>query len=165
MKLKEIFRFPETLLPLSIILGPSIVRSRTIDIQIYDTYFVFGGSRWGNAIFAPFFAMMVETWVLHIILRRKGSFSERWCWVQVITTVISWLAVIVILVVPPGKFVSPNGTYLDYSNYGRHGSSEGTIYLAPLIIFFLNQPIFWIVATIRITSARGGRRHALERTS
>ena len=136
-----------------------------IDIQVYDTFFVFIGSRWGNLFFAPFFMMMVETWVLHIILRRKGRFSGRWRWIQVMTTVIPWLAIVTILVIPRGNFASPHGTYLDYSNFEQGGSIEGTIYVAPLIVFIVSQLVFWVVAIIRIISARSGHHRALEKIS
>jgi hypothetical protein len=157
MRLKEVFRFPETLLPLSVLLGPLIVGKTTIDIQLHDTYYIFGGYRWGNAFLAPFFSIMVQTWVLHIILRRKGLLSNRRRWVQVLTTVISWLAILVILAIPAGNFISPAGIYL-YSNFGWVGSTIGAaIYSAPWLLFVFGQLNFWIVATIRLISGRGAR--------
>jgi hypothetical protein len=142
---------------LAILLGPLIVGRTTIDIQLHDTYFVFGGNRWGNVFFAPFFSMMVQTWVLHIILRRKGLFSNRRRWIQTLTTVISWLAILIILVIPPGNYISPDGIYL-YSKFGWVGSILGVaMYSGPLLVFVFGQLSFWIVATIKIISGRGAR--------
>ena len=152
MRLKEVFRFPETLLLLSILPGLVIVWQKTIDIQIHDTYFVFGGSSWGYVFFA-----VIHSWVLHTILRQRHLISSRWRWIQVSTTVICWLAILTMLVVPSGNWIFLEGLYL-YSHLGWVDSVVGIVArLAAVILFILSQLIFWIMATIRLISGRGER--------
>ena len=131
MKLKQLLRFPEILLPLSLLAGLPVVIHKTIDIQLHDTYFVFGGVGWG--------------------------YSNRWRWVHVSVVVICWLTILTMLVAPSRNWISLEGLYY-YSQYGSVYSAAGIIArLAALIIFILGQLIFWIVATIRLISDRGAR--------
>jgi len=147
MKLKSLFRFPEILLPLSILLGPQVVINKTIDIQLHDTYFVFGGSSsWGIVFFA-----LIVTWVFHVIVRQEKLFSDQLRWVQVSITVICWLAILAMLVVPYANWIFVQGLYHNYSDFRWIESPGGVAArLAVLIVFILNQLIFWIIATIKI---------------
>lgn len=162
MKMKGLLRLPEALLPVSILLGPLIIGKRTIDIQIHDTYFVFVGSRWGNVFFAPFFSVILVTWIFHVVLRRKSLLSDRWRRIQVNVTIACWLAMLLGLIIPRETRFRM-GVYLMFHAGRIWPALDFILFTAPSVVFILNQLIFWIVATIRIISAR--RRRVSERTS
>ena len=151
MKLKEAFRSPETLLLLSILPGPLIVWKKTIDIQLHDTYFVFGGRSWGLV-----FLMVILTWNLQVTLRRRKLISDPWRWIQVSVTMICWLAILIMVSEPYGNwFPLERRIYYSYSLLGWVDSGWGILTrLAALVVFVLSQLIFWVVAAIRIISGR-----------
>jgi hypothetical protein len=151
MKLKKVLRFPEILLPLSLLAGLPVVIHKTIDIQLHDTYFVFGGVGWGY-----FYLAVLFTWNLHFSLRERQLLSGRWRWILVGVTVLSWLAMLLGVIIPSEARLRM-GFYLIMHFGSAFSALEFLIYTAPAIVFILSQLIFWIVATIRLISDRGAR--------
>ncbi|MDP4150955.1 MAG: hypothetical protein Q8927_05815 [Bacteroidota bacterium] len=87
--MKIFFRFPELWLLLAMLLPPFIVGNRTIDIQLHDTFYVFGSYSYGlNVFFLPVILILSVTWLAHILSRKYYLVSIKWRWLQVGVTLI-----------------------------------------------------------------------------
>jgi hypothetical protein len=87
--MKIFFRFPELLLLLAMLLPPVIVGNRTVDIQLHDTFYVFGSYSYGlNVFFLPVILILTITWIAHILSRKYYLLSMKWRWLQVGVTLI-----------------------------------------------------------------------------
>ena len=158
--MKIFFRFPELLLPVAVLLTPVFVGNTTIDIQLHDTYYVFGGTTWGaNVLFVPIFILLMLSWLTHVIGRKYHLLSVRWQWVQVGATLLC-LAVIVKII---SSLLFRGGTGFvgfDEPSWRRfHLLSQ--ILTWTTVIFISSQVIFWIWMTLlavrKATTAKKSR--------
>jgi hypothetical protein len=68
---RQFFHFPELLLLITIIALPIILGNSMIDIQFYDTFFVFKGGNWVGDTFSSYVGtILLFSWLSHIVLRK-----------------------------------------------------------------------------------------------
>lgn len=132
--------------------GPLITGKDTVDIQLHDTYFVFGNKGWmGNSLFLYLNVLLVVSWLGHLALRQNGIASTFGRWVHAGLSVA--LLSLLIAAHQLWRQTLLSHHYLDWFGFEFLSS------LIPLsiICFVLLQLIFWAsiaVLLIKKTFAR-----------
>ena len=130
----------------SILFGPIVAGNTTIDIQLHDTYFVFGKEySFGDGFFFRVNVMLLFSWGSHIFLRKYALMPKRWRWVHVGLPVLSTVTMVVPILLPRRDiFLS---SYLPFTIYNRNGSVSELMGLS-IIVFILLQLYFWMATAI-----------------
>ena len=123
------------------LIGHLIYPQKLIDIQLHDTYFVFGSEGWfGNMLFWYIDIVLLVSVLFHNLLRRQELLSRGGQWIY------AALSVIVLVVI---KVLSILWDQLLH----RHVASINDLYRFDLLstlfplsiaIFILQQLIFWV---------------------
>jgi hypothetical protein len=134
------------LLLLGILIGPLVVGNTTMDIQIHDTYYIFGKARWiGNALFIPINVLLLFAWLSHILLRKHSLMSKTWRRVHVIVTLISILTAAVLAMWNYHELFQLRD--FSFKNQERDRIISGVMVLNALI-FILLQLSFYVATTV-----------------
>jgi hypothetical protein len=152
MPIRLFFRFPELLLLLSILIPPILIGNTTVDIQVHDTFFVFGGKTIiGNTFYEDVAGMMVFSWLTHILLRKRALMPEILRWAQVILSVLSIAAFsVIIMLYYEGRQNTSSSMDQLLLNY-----QLSTLIPWAVILFVLLQLGLWIATTILLFRIQG----------
>jgi hypothetical protein len=149
---KSFFHFPELLLLITIIVMPLFVGNATIDIQIYDTFFVFGKHNGlGNTFSAYVDTILLFSWLSHIVLRKYSLMSIVLRWGQVVLSII---AILTLTIASLWLYPASHNIPLTPSDYSRfHTYMDYYQLLSAFIpwsamVFILLQLSFWTATTI-----------------
>ena len=147
--MKIFFRIPEVFLIVAMLLAPVVVANTALDVQLHDTYYVFGYS-WGlNTFFIPIIILLTLTWLCHVLCRKYNSLPVIWRWIQVAVTLIC-LAIIVSILSSSLMKRSAFDAYNEPAWIKYSGLTH--VLDRTLILFIMIQLVFWIstvIATIR----------------
>jgi hypothetical protein len=143
LRIKQFLRRPESLLLIGMLIGPFIYRETMIDIQLHDTYYVFGEGRLvGNHFYWYIDIVLLVSWLLHILLKRQKLLSPVVQWVFASLSLILLLGLKALTI------------FLDQGFHRRPTGLEAFLWNAGIFeffpkaiaIFILQQLIFWINA-------------------
>jgi len=157
--MRSLFRLPEFLLILAMLAAPVIVGNTSFDIQLDDTYFVFGKTSWGiNEIFLPVILLLLLTWVMHLLARKYRWLSPQLRWVQIALTFV-FLSIAVWVMSGPlfaggGQNGFENFSLAAFERY----QSLGRVLVWAIGLFVLTQAIFWLTAIIACIASLWRRR-------
>jgi hypothetical protein len=148
----QFFHFPELLLLITVIAMPIIVGNSMIDIQFYDTIFVFGKrNRVGNTFPSYVDTILLFSWLSHIVLRKYALMSKVFRRVQVVLSII---AILTLTIASLWLYSDSQKIPLTPPDYARFRTYMGYYQLLSWLIpwsaitFIFLQLSFWTATTI-----------------
>jgi len=154
--MKPFFRFPELLLPVAMVLAPFLVGNTILDIQLHDTYFVFGNNSWGlSAFFIPVSILLTLTWFTHLLARKYGLLPEKGRWIQVGLTLLC-LAILV-RIFSLSHSTRTGMIAFDELSWNRYNCLSQVLTWT-LFVFLLTQLVFWMIVLTKAIRKRIWRK-------
>jgi hypothetical protein len=143
--MKHIFQLPAILLPITIILVEIIIRNTAANMHIHDAYVALPLGFY----LAPEHAVVLITYVLHLVLKSKQLISSKWAWLQVITTVLPFICYTYIALSLPTPI--SNKPHFTLPAFFSGIPASVILLLWSLLTAIIAQLLFWIYA-IRVLS-------------
>lgn len=149
--MRKLLRFPELLLILAILVPPMIVANSAFDIQLHDTYIVFGKTSWGfSSLFIALNIFTLITWLIHLLARKYKWLPLLWRWTQVVLTLILLTAIVGIMS-HRVLWMGDSGSFVGFNPpaYEEFQSLEHRLTWS-ILLFLLTQVLFWITTIIAL---------------
>jgi hypothetical protein len=133
------------------VFSPVIIGNHTVDIQMHDTYFVFGGKSWiSNTFFLLIDILLLFSWLSHILLRKYDLISKIWRRFHIGLSV-GLVIILPIAIVLLNRDMARGPSFESLSRLGILSS----LVAESVVGFLLLQLIFWVSAAVLITRKRG----------
>ena len=156
MLTKNLLRFPELLLLLSLAIAPFFCGVSTLDVHFHDTYYVLGaGATTWALIYGPFFILLFISWIFHVLLRLHGPSAGGGRTVQALVSVVCFW-VVILSIGHPNLFYEMPRRYIDYSTSDNFYRPMFRIGIIATVVLALLQFSFWIVASVMLFKSRMG---------